>query len=113
MDYEERPWGSFETLGQGDGYKVKKLVVNPGGQLSLQYHKHRAETWVIIEGEAYVRVEGEVDSLLPGSRVAIEELEIHRLENRGLVPLVVIEVQTGSYLGEDDIVRFEDQYGRS
>jgi len=112
-DHEVRPWGEFETLAEGDDFKVKKLTVSPGGILSLQSHKHREETWVVIQGEAKVTVGDRTAHLSPGSRVAIEIGEIHRLENSGEETLIVIEVQYGAYLGEDDIIRYEDNYGRS
>lgn len=112
-DYEQRPWGEFETLAEGDNFKVKKLTVNPGGHLSLQSHKFREETWVIIQGQAEVIVGDTTAQLLPGSRVGIEVGDIHRLKNSGDEPLIVVEVQYGSYLGEDDIIRYEDIYGRS
>ena len=112
-DYEQRPWGEFETLAEGDNFKVKKLTVIPGGHLSLQSHKFREETWVIIQGQAEVIVGDTTAQLLPGSRVGIEVGDIHRLKNSGDEPLIVVEVQYGSYLGEDDITRYADDYGRS
>ena len=107
-----RPWGSFTSLETGEGYQVKRLNVEPGKRLSLQRHRHRSENWVIVQGEALVTV-GEQELLLrKGETVFIPAGARHRLENRGGEMLEVIEVQNGSYLGEDDIVRYEDDFGR-
>ncbi len=112
IEHEERPWGSFSTLEEGPGYKVKRLVVQPGQRLSLQKHRHRAEHWVVVRGTATV-VRGEERLTLRGRQcVLIPRQAWHRIENRGRQPVVVIEVQHGSYLGEDDIVRRQDDYGR-
>lgn len=108
-----RPWGTFESLDSGDRYQVKRLTVNPGATLSLQLHYHRAEHWVVVRGTARV-TRGEEEFLLSENESTYLPVGItHRLENPGKVPLEVIEVQSGSYLGEDDIVRFEDVYKRS
>lgn len=108
-----RPWGYFQTVDMGDGFLVKRIVVDPGGRLSLQMHHHRAEHWVVVAGAALVTRGDEVMSLRENGSVFIAVRQKHRLENLGTQPLHVIEVQTGDYLGEDDIVRFDDCYGRS
>jgi mannose-6-phosphate isomerase-like protein (cupin superfamily) len=108
-----RPWGSYDSVDQGERYQVKRIRVKPGAKLSLQMHHHRAEHWIVVRGTAKV-VLGETERLLSENQsIYIPVGEKHSLENPGLVELELIEVQTGSYLGEDDIVRFEDRYGRS
>jgi mannose-1-phosphate guanylyltransferase / mannose-6-phosphate isomerase len=107
-----RPWGSFESIDQGAGFQVKRLIVNPGAAISLQYHHHRSEHWVVVRGVALVRRGDQDIELSPNESVYIPAGMSHKLSNTGNTPLEVIEVQTGSYLGEDDIVRLEDQYGR-
>jgi mannose-1-phosphate guanylyltransferase/mannose-6-phosphate isomerase len=107
-----RPWGSYETTDHGDRFRVKRLVVNPGQKLSLQMHHHRAEHWVVVQGTARVERDGETLMIYENESAYIPSGTRHRLENPGRIPLHVIEVQTGSYLGEDDIVRFDDIYGR-
>ncbi len=111
-NHVERPWGSFETLALGSRFQVKRIIVKPGGILSLQKHHHRAEHWVVVEGTANVTVGENVRLISENESTYIPLGEIHRLENPGKFPLVLIEVQTGSYLGEDDIVRLEDVYKR-
>ena len=107
-----RPWGSYESLTSGDGFQVKRLMVNPGQQLSLQMHNHRAEHWVVVRGTAVV-VNGETELTLSADQSTyIPVCAKHRLSNPGPDVLELIEVQSGSYLGEDDIVRFDDVYGR-
>ncbi|MDU2063436.1 MAG: mannose-1-phosphate guanylyltransferase/mannose-6-phosphate isomerase [Sporomusaceae bacterium] len=107
-----RPWGSYTVMGEGPGYKMKKIVVTPGQKLSLQLHYHRSEHWVVIGGTARVTV-GETEQMVhKNESVFIPSSTKHRLENPGKIPLEIIEVQNGDYLGEDDIVRFEDSYGR-
>ena len=108
----KRPWGSFENLEEGEFYKVKKLVVWPGKRLSLQRHKYRSEHWVIVKGKAKVIIEDKEFTLERGKHVFINVGELHRLENPGKDVLEVIEVQIGSYLGEEDIERLADDYGR-
>lgn len=108
-----RPWGSYESLIAGDRFQVKRIIVNPGQQLSLQMHHHRAEHWIVVSGTAEVTCGEEVFSLKEDESTYIPLGHKHRLANRGRIPLELIEVQSGSYLGEDDIVRFEDVYGRS
>ncbi len=108
-----RPWGWFESLAVGGRFQVKRIVVNPGAALSLQSHQHRSEHWVVVEGTAHVTIGEEVRLLSENQSVYIPLGAVHRMENRGKVPMVLIEVQTGSYLGEDDIIRYEDVYARS
>ena len=107
-----RPWGSYTVLDEGENFKVKRITVKPGKRLSLQLHHHRSENWTVVRGVAKVRV-GEKETLLkPGEHVFIPLGTVHRLENPGKIPLEVIEVQVGEYLGEDDIVRIEDDFKR-
>jgi len=108
-----RPWGFFETLSAGPRFQVKLLHVKPGGRLSLQMHHHRSEHWVVVTGTALVTCDGEESLVCENESVYISATQFHRLENPGKVPLEIIEVQIGSYLGEDDIVRTEDIYKRS
>lgn len=108
-----RPWGTYTVLEEGDRFKIKRLEVKPGGCLSLQAHRHRSEHWVVVCGTARVTNEGEVTLLRANQSTYIASGRRHRLENPGALPLIVIEVQSGDYLGEDDIVRFDDAYGRS
>ena len=108
-----RPWGSYESLAVGAGFQVKHIVVKPGGSLSLQMHHFRAEHWIVVKGEATVTCEDKVFTLRENQSTYIPLGSKHRLQNLGNVPVELIEVQTGSYLGEDDIVRFEDIYGRA
>lgn len=108
-----RPWGDYEGIDRGDRYQVKRIVVRPGEQLSLQKHHHRAEHWIVVKGTAIVTCGSEERLLTENQSTYIPLGEIHRLENPGAIPLELIEVQSGSYLGEDDIVRFEDKYGRT
>lgn len=107
-----RPWGSYTVLGEGDNYKMKKIVVLPGGSLSLQMHYHRSEHWVVVSGTAEVTIGDEVKPVRAGESVFIPKTVKHRLANPGKVMLEIIEVQNGDYLEEDDIVRFDDAYGR-
>jgi mannose-1-phosphate guanylyltransferase/mannose-6-phosphate isomerase len=108
-----RPWGWYDSIDSGSRFQVKRIVVNPGGQLSLQMHHHRAEHWIVVKGTAEV-TNGERTFLLGENESTYIPLgHVHRLANPGKVPLEIIEVQSGSYLGEDDIVRFEDTYGRA
>lgn len=107
-----RPWGWYETLDEGARFKVKRIVVKPGGMLSLQSHQHRAEHWVVVQGMARITIGEEIHSLSESEAVHISLGAVHRLENAGPMELILIEVQTGSYLGEDDIIRYEDAYAR-
>ncbi len=109
---DHRPWGWFESLVVGDRFQVKRIVVNPGAALSLQSHHHRAEHWIVVAGTAKVTVDDQVKLLTENQSVYIPLGAVHRMENPGKVPMVLIEVQTGSYLGEDDIIRYEDVYAR-
>ena len=109
---DHRPWGSFECLYMGTRFQVKRIVVKPGGILSLQSHVHRSEHWIVVEGTAKVTIGEEVKLVGENQSVYIPVGDKHRMENPGKVPMVLIEVQTGSYLGEDDIVRYEDVYAR-
>ncbi|SDD71569.1 mannose-1-phosphate guanylyltransferase/mannose-1-phosphate guanylyltransferase / mannose-6-phosphate isomerase [Paracoccus isoporae] len=107
-----RPWGWYETLVLGPRFQVKRIVVNPGAALSLQSHHHRAEHWIVVEGTAKVTVNSDVSLVSENQSVYVPLGAVHRLENPGKLPMVLIEVQTGSYLGEDDIVRHDDIYAR-
>lgn len=108
-----RPWGSYESVCRGERFQVKKIVVEPSGKLSLQKHHHRAEHWVVVRGTAEVTVDERVMTVNENQSVYIPMGSVHRLANPGRIPLELIEVQTGSYLGEDDIVRLEDVYKRA
>uniref|UniRef100_Q07KV7 mannose-1-phosphate guanylyltransferase n=1 Tax=Rhodopseudomonas palustris (strain BisA53) TaxID=316055 RepID=Q07KV7_RHOP5 len=108
-----RPWGWYQVTDEGLDFKVKRITVNPGGRLSLQKHRFRAEHWVVVSGKATVTVEDKVETLHPNRHVHIPLGAVHRLENFGDVPVELVEVQCGSYLGEDDIVRLEDVYHRT
>lgn len=107
-----RPWGNYDSIDNGERHQVKRIVVNPGASLSLQMHYHRAEHWIVVSGTAIVQREDKREVLSENQSVYIPYGCKHRLENPGKIPLELIEVQSGSYLGEDDIVRFEDTYGR-
>ncbi|MEM9435661.1 MAG: mannose-1-phosphate guanylyltransferase/mannose-6-phosphate isomerase [Pseudomonadota bacterium] len=108
-----RPWGHYETIALGDRFQVKRIMVKPGGRLSLQSHLHRSEHWVVVAGTATVTVDDRVELLSENQSVYIPLGAVHRLENTGKVPLTLIEVQSGPYLGEDDIIRYEDIYARA
>ena len=107
-----RPWGWYDSIDNGPRFQVKRIMVNPGASLSLQKHHHRAEHWIVVSGTAEVTCGERVLLLTENQSTYIPLGEVHRLANPGKVPLEIIEVQSGSYLGEDDIVRFEDTYGR-
>lgn len=107
-----RPWGSYDSIDSGERFQVKRLVVNPGASLSLQLHHHRAEHWVVVSGTARITCDDKVFLLEENQSTYIPVGAKHRIDNPGKIPLHIIEVQSGSYLGEDDIVRFEDVYGR-
>jgi mannose-6-phosphate isomerase len=111
--YDERPWGSFTVLDEGEGYKVKRIEVLPGKRLSYQRHAQRAEHWMVVAGEARVTLDGEEIALRLGETVDIGIGTAHRVENPGAQTLVFIEIQRGGYLGEDDITRLSDDYGRA
>jgi mannose-1-phosphate guanylyltransferase/mannose-6-phosphate isomerase len=107
-----RPWGSYDSIDAGERFQVKRLIVNPGAVLSLQMHHHRAEHWVVVSGTAKI-TRGDEEFLLEENQSTYIPIgTTHRIENPGMVPCHIIEVQSGNYLGEDDIVRFEDNYGR-
>ena len=108
-----RPWGSYDSIDMGSRFQVKRITVKPGAKLSSQMHHHRAEHWIVVSGSALVTVGEEQKLLTENQSTYIPIGEVHRLENPGVIPLEMIEVQSGSYLGEDDIVRFDDVYGRS
>ena len=108
-----RPWGYYDLVDSGDRYHTKCIVVKPGAKLSLQKHHHRAEHWVVVSGTALVTKGDDVILLSENESTYIPLGVVHRLENPGVIPLEIVEVQSGSYLGEDDIVRFNDEYGRS
>lgn len=109
---DHRPWGWFESLVVGGRFQVKRILVHPGAALSLQSHVHRSEHWIVVEGTARVTVDDEVKLVTENQSVYIPLGAVHRMENPGKVPMVLIEVQTGSYVGEDDIIRYEDVYAR-
>lgn len=111
--FENRPWGSFAVIDECPGYKVKRLSVFPGKRLSSQMHHHRAEHWVVVAGTALVTVNGVETVLEVNQSIFIPAKSQHRLENTSSDELVLIEVQIGNYLGEDDIVRFDDDFGRA
>jgi mannose-1-phosphate guanylyltransferase/mannose-6-phosphate isomerase len=109
---DHRPWGSFEILSEGIGFKVKKISVNPGASLSLQSHKHRSEHWVVVQGLAFVNIDESVKVISAGESTYVPIGSKHRLQNKEKEPLTIIEIQLGTYLGEDDIIRYEDIYSR-
>jgi mannose-1-phosphate guanylyltransferase / mannose-6-phosphate isomerase len=108
-----RPWGSYQSVDNGQRHQVKRIIVKPGGRLSLQKHHHRSEHWIVVRGAARVTVNELVKTVHENESIYIPIGAVHRLENPGKIPLELIEVQTGSYLGEDDIIRIEDDYQRS
>ena len=112
MPKTDRPWGWYDVIDRAKRYKVKSIEVKPGERLSLQMHHHRAEHWVVVEGTALVQVGDEEKLLTENESTYIPIGSIHRLSNPGKIPLRIIEVQSGSYLEEDDITRLEDVYGR-
>ena len=108
----QRPWGSFSILEHGERHKIKKIVVLPSQGLSLQRHNHRSEHWVIVKGTAKVTVDESIHFVHENESIFVPKNAVHRVENPGKIPLEIIEVQVGEYLGEDDIIRLEDRYGR-
>ncbi len=110
---ENRPWGSFTVLDESDGFKVKRISVKSGEKLSLQYHHHRSEHWTVVQGVATVTVGEDIKKVEVNESVYIPLKEKHALANEGEELMQLIEVQVGDYLGEDDIVRLEDRYGRA
>jgi mannose-6-phosphate isomerase len=111
--FDRRPWGSFTVLDEGDGYKVKRIEVLPGKRLSYQKHARRAEHWMVVTGTARVTLDEAVIDIATGKTIDIPLGAAHRVENPQKETLIFIEVQTGDYLGEDDIVRLQDDYGRA
>jgi mannose-1-phosphate guanylyltransferase/mannose-1-phosphate guanylyltransferase/mannose-6-phosphate isomerase len=109
---DHRPWGWFETLALSERFQVKRIVVKPGASLSLQSHMHRSEHWIVVSGTARVTIDSDVRLITENQSVYIPLGARHRMENPGKVPMILIEVQTGAYLGEDDIIRYEDVYAR-
>ncbi|WP_412507128.1 mannose-1-phosphate guanylyltransferase/mannose-6-phosphate isomerase [Roseovarius sp. SYSU LYC5161] len=109
---DHRPWGWFQSLAMGDRFQVKRIVVHPGAALSLQSHHHRSEHWIVVQGTAKVTVDDDVQLISENESVYIPLGAVHRMENPGKIDMVIVEVQTGSYLGEDDIIRYEDVYAR-
>ena len=108
-----RPWGGYSSVIHGERFQVKRVFVKPGRKLSLQKHHHRAEHWVVVRGTAEVTVDGTTTVLSENESIYLPLGCVHRLANPGKIELELIEVQTGSYLGEDDIIRFEDEFGRT
>lgn len=112
LDFEERPWGSWQVIDVNRGYKVKRIHVNPGCRLSYQTHEHRSEHWVVIFGIATCTVDGTTVTAGPGHSIDVPQGAKHRLSNESTEELVIVEVQRGAYTGEDDIHRYDDDYGR-
>ena len=113
-EYDDRPWGNYTVLDDGEAdHKVKRIVVAPGKRLSYQKHAQRSEHWFVVSGVATVILDGAQYSVSAGGSIDVSLGTAHRCENRGTVPVVFIEVQTGTYFGEDDIVRLEDDFGRA
>ncbi len=114
-EYDERPWGSYTVLEDAtdEGFKVKRITVSPGARLSYQRHARRAEHWFVVAGTATVTLDDEVSEVATGESVDIPLGSAHRIENRGSTPMTFVEVQQGDYLGEDDIERLADDYGRA
>ena len=112
LEKEERPWGRFYVLHNDSNFKIKKIEVEPGHRLSYQYHNFRSEVWVIIKGEATINIDGNFKKFTHGKSISIPKGAKHRVQNNGKEKLVLVEVQTGTYFGEDDIVRIEDDYKR-
>lgn len=112
MERGERPWGTYTVLEENGSYKIKRIEVMPGQRLSLQMHHHRSEHWIVVSGTARVTCGETVKIININESTFIPIGSTHRLENPGVIPLVIIEVQSGEYLGEDDIVRFQDDYHR-
>lgn len=111
--FDRRPWGTFTVLDEGEGFKVKRIEVLPGKRLSYQKHSQRAEHWVVVKGTAKVTLDGRDTLVETGQAIDISVGTAHRVENPGAEPLLFIEVQRGGYLGEDDIVRLQDDFGRA
>jgi len=112
LESEQRPWGAWHVIDVADGYKIKRIHVNPGARLSLQSHTRRSEHWVVIQGEASCQVDGVISVARQGESIDVPCGAHHRLGNNSDVELIIVEVQLGAYTGEDDIARYEDDYGR-
>ena len=112
INNSERPWGNYRIIEDNVNYKIKRIEVNPRGRLSYQYHMKRSESWTIIKGQGIVTIDGIDQKVSAGESIKINKEAKHRILNNGDTPLVFIEVQTGTYFGEDDIVRIEDDYNR-
>ena len=112
IECQERPWGRYFVLHDEPTYKLKRIEVDPGGRLSYQYHLKRSEAWTIVEGIGRINLDGNVKDYKKGETILIPQGVKHRVENNGTKKLIFIEVQTGSYFGEDDIIRIEDDYNR-
>ena len=112
LESENRPWGSWHVIDVADGYKIKRIHVNPGCRLSYPTHEHRSEHWVVVFGVATCTIDGVLSTAGPGESVDVPQGAKHRLANDGTEELVIVEVQRGAYTGEDDICRIEDDYGR-
>jgi mannose-6-phosphate isomerase len=112
IERTERPWGWYETVSEVAGNKIKRIQVAPGQQLSLQKHHQRSEHWVVVQGIARITIDDKVFDLAPGGHCDIAVGQVHRLANLTTEPVQIVEVQFGAYLGEDDIVRLQDDYGR-
>lgn len=112
LEHGERPWGSYQVLDENSSYKIKRIEVIPGERLSLQKHHHRSEHWIVVSGTALVTCGDQQRVVNVNESTFIPIGHQHRLENPGKIPLVIIEVQSGEYLGEDDIIRFDDDYDR-
>ena len=113
IESEERPWGRFFVIHDEPQYKIKRIEVEPGGRLSYQYHHKRSEAWTIVTGNGIITLDGVAKEYSKGQTVTIQQGVKHRIENKGKEKIVFIEVQTGTYFGEDDIVRIKDDYNRS
>ena len=111
-DESQRPWGRYEILSESDTHKVKTICVNPGKRLSYQRHEKRAEHWFIVQGESRITLNGDIFEMGAGDSIDIEIGDLHRIENIGTNDVIFMEVQTGTYFGEDDIERIEDDFGR-
>lgn len=112
MEHDIRPWGEYWVLEDANTHKVKRIQVNPGGRLSLQYHHHRAEVWTTVSGIGTITINETIKDYREGEVAIIPQGTLHRIENKTQEPVVFIEVQHGTYFGEDDIVRIEDDYNR-
>ncbi len=113
MNHEEKPWGNYRVLHKEQGFQVKRVELNPGCRLSLQKHARRSEKWTVISGSGVATLGAKENPVRKGSFIDIPINETHRLHNTGSDPLVIIEIQLGDYLGEDDIVRLQDDFGRT